>query len=72
MPQLVASVIIKYPKILGMIFVINGGVYAVAAPFCGVLVDRLINPKISSCMGSVFIAVGFCLIGPTSFLPMDT
>lgn len=54
-----------------MIFVINGGIYALAAPFCGLLVDRLINPKYSSCLGSVFIAVGFCLVGPTSFLPIE-
>lgn len=62
----------EIPDILGIIFVINGGIYALAAPFCGLLVDRLINPKLSSCMGSVFIAAGFCLVGPTSFLPIES
>ncbi|KAG4080250.1 hypothetical protein HA402_010742 [Bradysia odoriphaga] len=60
------------PILLGMIFVINGGIYALAAPICGLLVDKHINPKISSCMGSIFIAAGFCLVGPISFLPMET
>lgn len=59
------------PVLLGMVFVINGGVYALTAPLWGFLVDKIMSPKLASCMGSVFIAIAFCLIGPTSFLPMD-
>ncbi|KAJ6636068.1 MFS-type transporter SLC18B1, partial [Pseudolycoriella hygida] len=50
----------------------QAGLYALSAPFCGILVDKFINPKYSSCFGSLSIAVGFCLIGPASFLPIET
>lgn len=59
------------PVLLGMMFVINGGVYAVTAPLWGYMVDKIMNPKLASCFGSAFIAVSFCLIGPTSFLPVE-
>lgn len=60
------------PVILGLVFVINGGVYALTAPFWGWFIDKLIPPKLAACIGSVCIATAFCLIGPTSFLPMET
>lgn len=60
------------PVLLGVIFVINGGVYALTAPIWGWLVDKLMNPKIASLLGSIFIAAGFCTIGPASFIPLDT
>lgn len=59
------------PVLLGMVFVINGGVYALTAPLWGYLVDKIVSPKLASCMGSIFIAMAFCLIGPTSFLPIE-
>lgn len=49
--------------LLGVMFVINGGVYALTAPFVGYFVDKCKNPKIVSLFGSIFIIIGFSLIG---------
>lgn len=62
----------KKNNFLGVVFVINGGVYALTAPFWGWIVDKIMNPKLASCIGSVCIALAFCLIGPTSLLPIET
>lgn len=59
------------PILLGMVFVINGGIYALTAPFWGWIVDKILNPKIASLIGSVMIAAGFCIIGPVSFVPLE-
>ena len=48
---------------LGVMFVINGGVYALTAPIVGYLVDKYKSPKIISIFGSLFIMAGFALIG---------
>lgn len=48
---------------LGVMFIINGGIYAIIAPFVGVLVDKCKTPKIASIMGSVSIIIGFSLVG---------
>lgn len=59
--------------ISGLIFVINGGVYALTAPIWGWMVDKsTINPKTVSFFGCLLIAAGFCLIGPASFIPLET
>jgi len=60
------------PVLLGMIFVINGGVYALTAPLYGWLVDNILKPKILTILGSFFIAVGFALVGPAPFIPVPT
>lgn len=60
------------PVLLGMIFVINGGIYAVTAPIWGWLVDKWMNPKISSFTGTLFIMAGFCAVGPAPFIPIET
>lgn len=48
---------------IGLMFIINGGIYALIAPFVGVLVDRCANPKIASAVGSICIIIGFSLVG---------
>lgn len=48
---------------LGFMFIINGGVYAIIAPFVGMLVDRCKTPKIASVFGSICIIIGFILVG---------
>ncbi|XP_030764996.1 MFS-type transporter SLC18B1-like isoform X1 [Sitophilus oryzae] len=55
------------PFILGLMFVINGGVYAITAPGWGWLCDNFIPPKFVTITGSVLVAAGFCLIGPAPF-----
>lgn len=59
------------PILVGVVFIINGGFYALTAPAWGWLVDKHLNPKWSACIGSCLIAIGFALIGPASFIPLD-
>lgn len=56
----------------GIVFIINGGFYAVTAPIWGWMVDRFLHPKLSALIGSILIAIAFSLIGPVSFLPFET
>ncbi|XP_031635740.1 MFS-type transporter SLC18B1-like [Contarinia nasturtii] len=60
------------PVLLGIVFIINGGFYAVTAPIWGWMVDKFLHPKLSALIGGILIATAFCLIGPVSFLPFST
>ncbi|KPI93562.1 MFS-type transporter C6orf192 [Papilio xuthus] len=61
------------PVILGLMFVINGGVYAVSAPVWGWMCDHpSIKPKYVTVIGCMFVASGFLLIGPAPFIDMPT
>lgn len=60
------------PMVLGLMFVINGGTYALMAPACGWLCDRYVYPKVVTVAGCVLLAVGFSLIGPAPFIPGET
>lgn len=59
------------PVVLGLVFVINGGLYAITAPIWGWSVDKFLNPKVASLSGNVLIIFAFCLIGPVSFIPLN-
>lgn len=48
---------------IGVMFIINGGVYAISAPFVGMIVDKCKTPKIASIIGSFCIIIGFSLVG---------
>ncbi|KAE8739867.1 hypothetical protein FOCC_FOCC014624 [Frankliniella occidentalis] len=43
------------PVVLGLMFVINGGTYALTAPCWGMLCDRVIAPKMATVMGCLLI-----------------
>uniref|UniRef100_A0A182QYW8 Major facilitator superfamily (MFS) profile domain-containing protein n=1 Tax=Anopheles farauti TaxID=69004 RepID=A0A182QYW8_9DIPT len=60
------------PILLGVVFVINGGVYALTAPVWGWSVDKFLNPKIVSAVGCFLVVGGFCMVGPASFIPLET
>jgi MFS family permease len=60
------------PMVLGLMFVINGGTYALTAPCWGWLCDRKVAPKIATAMGCLLIIVGFLLVGPAPFVPGPT
>jgi MFS family permease len=60
------------PMVLGLMFVINGGTYALTAPCWGWLCDKKAMPKIATAMGCLLIIVGFLLVGPAPFIPVPT
>ncbi|GLV39174.1 Vesicular monoamine transporter [Carabus blaptoides fortunei] len=60
------------PVVLGLMFVINGGTYAITAPGWGWLCDSRLHPKVATIFGAVLVAAGFCLIGPAPFIPYKT
>lgn len=60
------------PVLLGAIFVIHGGLYATTAPIWGCMIDKFLHPKLAASMGSILIAIAFSLVGPVSFLPLET
>lgn len=61
------------PIILGMMFVINGAVYALSAPCWGFVCDHhYMKPKYVIALGCGFVSGGFLLIGPAPFFEMHT
>ncbi|GLG92742.1 MFS-type transporter SLC18B1, partial [Gryllus bimaculatus] len=60
------------PVVLGLMFVINGGTYALTAPCFGWLCDQRVLPKAVTACGCLAIVIGFSLVGPAPFFPMDT
>nr|CAH7734219.1 unnamed protein product [Callosobruchus chinensis] len=60
------------PIILGLMFVINGGTYALTAPIFGWFCDKFCSPKLVTVLGTVLVAGGFSLLGPAPFVPMQT
>jgi len=58
------------PFVMGLMFVLNGGCYAVSAPFWGKIVDKPhCNALHVNMMGGFLIFVGFSFLGPAPFLP---
>jgi MFS family permease len=60
------------PVVLGLMFVINGGTYALTAPCWGWLCDRKLMPKVVTATGCLLIIFGFLLVGPAPFIPGST
>ncbi|CAH0558248.1 unnamed protein product, partial [Brassicogethes aeneus] len=60
------------PVVLGLMFVINGGIYALSAPVFGWLCDKFCTPKCVTIFGTILVAIAFCLIGPAPFIPVQT
>ncbi|XP_037082981.1 MFS-type transporter SLC18B1-like [Pollicipes pollicipes] len=56
------------PVVLGLMFVINGAVYALCAPIWGWLCDHHLQPKVATAISAVLVTVGFALLGPAPFL----
>ncbi|XP_029169768.1 MFS-type transporter SLC18B1-like [Nylanderia fulva] len=57
------------PVVLGLMFVINGGTYAMTAPAWGWLCDKYCHPKVVTITGCVLVMIGFSLVGPAPFIP---
>lgn len=60
------------PVVLGLMFVINGGTYAIVAPIFGWLCDRIVSPKAVTVVGAILVSAAFLLIGPAPFFPIPT
>lgn len=59
------------PAILGLIFVITGGVYAFTTPLWGWLADRGVDSYSMMGLGYVITIVGTLFIGPLPFFPFE-
>jgi len=57
------------PMVLGVMFVINGGTYAMTAPFFGWLVDKKVKAKVIALVGCALLIISFHLIGPAPYIP---
>ncbi|KAE8739865.1 hypothetical protein FOCC_FOCC014622 [Frankliniella occidentalis] len=60
------------PALVGVMFIISGGVYAMFAPLVGRLIDRCCYAKRVVLFGGVFVIIGVSLVGPADFLPVET
>ncbi|XP_022919162.1 MFS-type transporter SLC18B1-like [Onthophagus taurus] len=60
------------PVILGIMFVINGGTYALMAPIWGWLCDNFVHPKFITFTGTLLVATAFALVGPAPFIKQHT
>lgn len=58
------------PIEIGLIFVLNGFSYAVAAPIWGRLCDRCLPERGVTIIGSIIVALAFLLVGPSPLLPI--
>ena len=56
----------------GLMFVVNGGVYAVTAPMWGFVCDKKWPPILVTSLGSMFIILAFLFMGPVPFIPLET
>ncbi len=57
--------------VVGLIFVCNGGLYAITSPFWGYLNDKKFNAKLLAFTGAISILIGFMIVGPASFMPFE-
>ncbi|XP_054708869.1 MFS-type transporter SLC18B1-like [Uloborus diversus] len=57
------------PVLLGVIFVITGGIYAITTPIWGKICDKGTNPLLINIGGYLMTCVGILLIGPVPFIP---
>lgn len=57
------------PVVLGVMFVINGGTYALTAPCWGWLVDKRCSAKYVTLVGALLLIISFHLIGPAPYFP---
>ncbi|KAK7864826.1 hypothetical protein R5R35_012484 [Gryllus longicercus] len=59
------------PVMVGLVFVVSGGTYAVTAPVVGRLCDRSVPPRRLMLLGSTFIITSYLLVGPAPFLRVE-
>ncbi|XP_059481311.1 MFS-type transporter SLC18B1-like [Neocloeon triangulifer] len=60
------------PVLMGVMFIVSGGMYALIAPFAGYLCDKGVGPKVLASIGNVCVASSYMLVGPAPFFPINT
>ncbi|TRY62520.1 hypothetical protein TCAL_12376 [Tigriopus californicus] len=60
------------PVSMGLMFVVNGGCYAMTAPCFGVICDKWAHPTIVNYFGLTSVIASFTLLGPAPFFPIPT
>lgn len=56
------------PVVLGLVFIINGVMYALSAPVWGWLCDHYVRPKAVSFVSAILVVIGFVMVGPAPFI----
>ncbi|KAG8192443.1 hypothetical protein JTE90_017973 [Oedothorax gibbosus] len=59
------------PVVLGVIFVITGGIYAITTPVWGKICDKGVSPLYINVGGSILVCAGLLFIGPVPFFFFD-
>ncbi|TKR80659.1 hypothetical protein L596_014698 [Steinernema carpocapsae] len=59
------------PSMVGLMFLLCGGVYTVTAPFWGLLIDRYQCTNFLMLAGAATTVVSMFLIGPTPIIPIE-
>ncbi|KFM69104.1 MFS-type transporter, partial [Stegodyphus mimosarum] len=57
------------PVVLGTIFIITGGIYAITTPIWGRVCDKGASPLVVCIVGYIMTCIGILLIGPVPFIP---
>ncbi|XP_023235562.1 MFS-type transporter SLC18B1-like isoform X2 [Centruroides sculpturatus] len=60
------------PVLLGTVFIILGGIYALGSPIWGYLCDTIGHVQILCAVGIFLSMIGFLFIGPVPFIPLPT
>ncbi|GMR30156.1 hypothetical protein PMAYCL1PPCAC_00351, partial [Pristionchus mayeri] len=59
------------PTLVGLMFLLCGGVYTLSAPFWGFLIDRFHCTDALMLFGAIFTILAMFIIGPAPFMPFD-
>lgn len=59
------------PTMVGLMFLLCGGIYTLTAPVWGILIDRYHCSTAVMLFGSVMTVISMLLIGPAPFIPLE-
>ncbi|GMT31923.1 hypothetical protein PFISCL1PPCAC_23220, partial [Pristionchus fissidentatus] len=59
------------PTLVGLMFLLCGGVYTLSAPFWGFLIDRFHCTDALMLFGAIFTILAMFIIGPAPFMPFE-
>uniref|UniRef100_A0A1I7VTS9 MFS domain-containing protein n=3 Tax=Loa loa TaxID=7209 RepID=A0A1I7VTS9_LOALO len=59
------------PSIIGLMFLLSGGIYTITAPFWSILIDKFNCSKTIIMFGIVAVVISMSVIGPSPFLNVE-